>query len=483
MTTYLLDAASVNPTAAKYLSLCHLGTVDRASSMVEAEKRRTYENVENHPLNKHIFFAIELTGRLGKAASSFLKESGLSDKRQRQLKNDLAAIVAFSNGECIAAINSQGSTHPSSDDTDDLPLEGNHTHNGKSWDANRHAAPNPYFTHQQPSHVRPMAPTSPDMGPNGGTSQIIHLKSSNSSWSSPPTTPTTGPPSPSKTPINASSQPRKSTQTRTRGQHHSPILPNSGITSDQIPPSPLPSPLATTTPIPTSGPNYALSHPPNPTQAHLGCQDSSPTTLNLGITKAQTRPIPPSPTRHTSPGRKGAYSPTPIHLDNTENASSPSQSTRKSPLVDRTTTLKYQEQGIKEPRPTSSLPSLSTMRLSSFFYPVQLKTHHTQSDAPRFGPHREGTATDKALCRDIVGWDNTSVNPSLAMISRSSPDEGQPPTPSNMYSPMAQHQALSRLSTPMRGNNSDSFRNLIGQLEDMLSTTDADLEEERERPI
>ena len=40
MTTYLLDAVSVNPTAAKYLSLCHLGSVDRASSMVEAEKRR-----------------------------------------------------------------------------------------------------------------------------------------------------------------------------------------------------------------------------------------------------------------------------------------------------------------------------------------------------------------------------------------------------------------------------------------------------------
>ena len=61
-----------------------------------------YEGVDSHPQSRHIPFAIECTGKLGKAARDFLKEAGLDDKKRSALKNEIASIIAFANGECIA---------------------------------------------------------------------------------------------------------------------------------------------------------------------------------------------------------------------------------------------------------------------------------------------------------------------------------------------------------------------------------------------
>jgi hypothetical protein len=72
-----------------------------------------YEGVDSHPQSRHIPFAIECTGKLGKAARDFLKEAGLDDKKRSALKNEIASIIAFANGECIAMAFLKGSTRPS----------------------------------------------------------------------------------------------------------------------------------------------------------------------------------------------------------------------------------------------------------------------------------------------------------------------------------------------------------------------------------
>ena len=75
--------------------------------MIELEKNKTYEAADINPSDRIVPFIIELTGRLGRAASDFLKETGLKDDVIRGLKNDIAAAIAYANGECMAHINAR----------------------------------------------------------------------------------------------------------------------------------------------------------------------------------------------------------------------------------------------------------------------------------------------------------------------------------------------------------------------------------------
>jgi hypothetical protein len=116
---FYIDASTINPTANTYITKDGVPSPDHATSLREIEKMTQYEGVDSHPQSRHIPFAIECTGKLGKAAREFLKEAGLDDKKRNALKNEIASIVAFSNGECIAMAFLKGSTRPTnlSDDT------------------------------------------------------------------------------------------------------------------------------------------------------------------------------------------------------------------------------------------------------------------------------------------------------------------------------------------------------------------------------
>ena len=120
-TLFYIDATTVDPTANTYIMTDRLPPPDHATSLREIEKITKYEGVISHPQNRIVPFAIECTGKLGKAAREFLKESGLDDKKRSALKNEIASIVAFANGECIATAFLKGSTRPSAliRDTDD----------------------------------------------------------------------------------------------------------------------------------------------------------------------------------------------------------------------------------------------------------------------------------------------------------------------------------------------------------------------------
>ena len=107
-----IDAASVNPTAAKYMVTTSLPPPDRATSLIELEKRSFYKGVDSHPQNQFVPFVVECTGKLGKSARDFLKEAGLDEKKRNALKNKIASIMAFANGECIATAFLRGSTRP-----------------------------------------------------------------------------------------------------------------------------------------------------------------------------------------------------------------------------------------------------------------------------------------------------------------------------------------------------------------------------------
>jgi hypothetical protein len=110
---FYIDATTINPTANTYISKDGLPSPDHATSLREIEKMTQYEGVDSHPQSRHIPFAIECTGKLGKAARDFLKEAGLDDKKRSALKNEIASIIAFANGECIAMAFLKGSTRPS----------------------------------------------------------------------------------------------------------------------------------------------------------------------------------------------------------------------------------------------------------------------------------------------------------------------------------------------------------------------------------
>jgi hypothetical protein len=112
-TLFYIDATTVNPTANTYIMTDRLPPPDHASSLREIEKKTQYEGVDSHPQNRIVPFAIECTGKLGKAAREFLKEAGLDDKKRSALKNEIASIIAFANGECIATAFLKGSTRPS----------------------------------------------------------------------------------------------------------------------------------------------------------------------------------------------------------------------------------------------------------------------------------------------------------------------------------------------------------------------------------
>ena len=107
---YYIDASTVNPAAPKYMKTGGSQTQDHASSIREMEKITQYEGVDSLPHNRIVPFVIECTGRLGKAARDFLKEVGLDDKKRSALKNELASIIAFANGECISTSYLKGST-------------------------------------------------------------------------------------------------------------------------------------------------------------------------------------------------------------------------------------------------------------------------------------------------------------------------------------------------------------------------------------
>jgi hypothetical protein len=116
---YYIDASTVNPAAPKYMKTDGSQTQDHASSLREMEKITQYEGVDSLPHNRIIPFVIECTGRLGKAARDFLKEVGLDDKKRSALKNELASIIAFANGECISTSYLKGSTRASGLTTDE----------------------------------------------------------------------------------------------------------------------------------------------------------------------------------------------------------------------------------------------------------------------------------------------------------------------------------------------------------------------------
>ena len=124
-----IDAVSVNPTAAKYMVTNSLPPPDRATSLIELEKRSHYRGVDSHPQNQFIPFVVECTGKMGKSARDFLKESGLDEKKRNALVNEIASIMAFANGECIATAYLRGSTRPLS--IMDCTIEGNTPDIGK----------------------------------------------------------------------------------------------------------------------------------------------------------------------------------------------------------------------------------------------------------------------------------------------------------------------------------------------------------------
>ena len=90
------------------------------------------------------------------------------------------------------------------------------------------------------------------------------------------------------------------------------------------------------------------------------------------------------------------------------------------------------------------------------------------------------------LCRDVIGWDKTSLTPSLTLMASTPATKGRPLTPSDEYSPIGQEIDMSGLTTPRGANHSFSIENLIDILEEMVSPNGkatSDLEGKKERPI
>ena len=485
MTTYLLDAVSVNPTAAKYLSLCHLGSVDRASSMVEAEKRRTYENVETHPLNKHIFFAIELTGRLGKAAHSFLKESGLSDKRQRQLRNELASIVAFSNGECIAAINAQGSTHPPAEptDTEDYPQTAYHTHDNVYRGTYQPSPSNPYLTKQSPPAPLSLAPKiNPDQNMSPQPSNYLQPNSHSGKPHSPP-----------RNELRALSSPQDPKKMHPGGLESSSISPKSGIENIQKPPI---SPIIirkTETHLPTSDPLGSITVAPISPQFQRQMtprsRSSSPIDRKTGIGNSRKSPI-------SSPNatQEETNSPTVDPYLSVLRATPSSQIPGERSPEGRTSSPTSLKLGIGNPQTTHPIPLPNT---NGFLTQLEedppcagtlevTDQANTQVDSPNTKLRSGEIATNKTLCRDVIGWDNTSLTPSLTLMASTPATKKRPLTLSDEYSPMGQEIDIGGLTTPRGANHSLSIENLIDILEEMVSPdgkATSDLEGKKERPI
>ena len=127
-----IDGATVNPTAPTYLIPGGPTPTDHASTIIELQKRTKYEGSDSHPDNQNIAFVVECTGRLGRSARDFIKEAGLDDKKRNALKNEIASILAFANGECIATAFMKGSTRRTSlmDHSNTIDTL-NHNHNRK----------------------------------------------------------------------------------------------------------------------------------------------------------------------------------------------------------------------------------------------------------------------------------------------------------------------------------------------------------------
>jgi hypothetical protein len=121
---FYIDVTTVNPTANTYIKTDGLPTPDHATTLREIEKATQYEGIDSHPQNRLIHFAVECTGKLGKAARDFLKEAGLDEKKRTAIKNEIATIVAFANGECISMAYLKGSTRSSDVRIDDYEGEG-----------------------------------------------------------------------------------------------------------------------------------------------------------------------------------------------------------------------------------------------------------------------------------------------------------------------------------------------------------------------
>ena len=107
-----IDGATVNPTAPTYLIPGGPTPIDHASTIIELQKRTKYEGSDSHPDNQNIAFVVECTGRLGRSARDFIKEAGLDEKKGNALKNEIASILAFANGECIATAETKEDSPP-----------------------------------------------------------------------------------------------------------------------------------------------------------------------------------------------------------------------------------------------------------------------------------------------------------------------------------------------------------------------------------
>ena len=127
-----IDGATVNPTAPTYLIPGGPTPIDHASTIIELQKRTKYEGSDSHPDNQNIAFVVECTGRLGRSARDFIKEAGLDEKKRNALKNEIASILAFANGECIATAFMKGSSRRTSlmDHSNTIDTS-NHNHNRK----------------------------------------------------------------------------------------------------------------------------------------------------------------------------------------------------------------------------------------------------------------------------------------------------------------------------------------------------------------
>jgi len=108
-THFLIDVATVNPSAPKYNNTQTCGTAEVAATKKEAMKITHYRKAEIGPTDRVTPFIVECTGKLGRAGREFLKEIGMEMRDVRKLMGEIASTVAFANGECIALTNMYGS--------------------------------------------------------------------------------------------------------------------------------------------------------------------------------------------------------------------------------------------------------------------------------------------------------------------------------------------------------------------------------------